>query len=288
MSTRSAVLTVNGELAYDVRGSGPGLLLLHPTGYDRRVWDRTAELLAERFRCVSPDERGWGQSEGQPGQCDRLADARSVLADAAITPKMVAAAGGAVDIAVGLALGMPDIGGIVLINPRPRELFDDTDPHFLGSVIEQAREAALGEMIAQVEGAASAAAVNERLQAHVTDAVAGAGGDPDAERLLEKILATTTSRAQYPQPALPIAIIDQLDKLTARVLLVEVAGPGSVPDGTGGLARAALVAVCDALSLRLRVVHRQEVDSSWSDLLPLGNPSLTATIISDFADEIDL
>ena len=50
-------------LAYDVAGSGPGLVLLHSTVCDRRMWDPQWEALqGAGFRVVRCDFRGFGES----------------------------------------------------------------------------------------------------------------------------------------------------------------------------------------------------------------------------------
>jgi len=50
-------------LAYDVSGSGPGLVLLHSTVCDRRMWDPQWDALpAAGFRVVRCDFRGFGES----------------------------------------------------------------------------------------------------------------------------------------------------------------------------------------------------------------------------------
>ena len=50
-------------LAYDVAGSGPGLVLLHSTVCDRRMWDPQWEALrAAGFRVVRCDFRGFGET----------------------------------------------------------------------------------------------------------------------------------------------------------------------------------------------------------------------------------
>lgn len=49
-------------LAYDRLGQGPALLLLHPLGADRRVWDPVIERLAERREVIALDLPGFGES----------------------------------------------------------------------------------------------------------------------------------------------------------------------------------------------------------------------------------
>ncbi len=50
------------EIAYEVLGRGPDVLLLHPFPANRGVWMPAAELLATRYRLILPDLRGHGES----------------------------------------------------------------------------------------------------------------------------------------------------------------------------------------------------------------------------------
>ncbi|MBW3645225.1 MAG: alpha/beta hydrolase, partial [Actinobacteria bacterium] len=65
------VVTDDGvELAvHDLGGSGPPLVLAHPTGFHGRVFEPLAAALADRFRCWSYDSRGHGDS-GRPEASD--------------------------------------------------------------------------------------------------------------------------------------------------------------------------------------------------------------------------
>ena len=75
------------RIAWEVRGEGPPLLLIHGLGYGRWGWGPLADLLAERFRVVLFDNRGIGGSEAPPGPYSaRLMadDAVSVLDEAGI------------------------------------------------------------------------------------------------------------------------------------------------------------------------------------------------------------
>src|SRR4051812_45962080 len=56
------------EIYYEVRGSGPDLVLLHPFPADQGIWLAVAELLSTRFRVITPDLRGLGRSA--PGEGD--------------------------------------------------------------------------------------------------------------------------------------------------------------------------------------------------------------------------
>ncbi len=59
----------NGEvaIAWEEAGSGLPLLLIHGLGYARWGWEPLVPLLAERFRVISFDNRGIGESAVPPG-----------------------------------------------------------------------------------------------------------------------------------------------------------------------------------------------------------------------------
>src|SRR5512143_3456474 len=56
-------LIVNGiRLAYDRRGTGTPLVLLHGYPLDHHLWDQVAPLLVDTFELILPDLRGFGES----------------------------------------------------------------------------------------------------------------------------------------------------------------------------------------------------------------------------------
>ncbi|MBX5441407.1 MAG: alpha/beta hydrolase [Solirubrobacteraceae bacterium] len=50
------------ELAYEERGAGPAVLLVHGMGEDRRAWADVAAALAGGARAIAYDRRGYGDS----------------------------------------------------------------------------------------------------------------------------------------------------------------------------------------------------------------------------------
>jgi len=56
----------DAEIYYEVHGSGPDLLLIHPFPAHHGVWSAVAELLSTRYRVILPDVRGLGESS--PGE----------------------------------------------------------------------------------------------------------------------------------------------------------------------------------------------------------------------------
>jgi pimeloyl-ACP methyl ester carboxylesterase len=65
--------TVEGagvELAYEVRGEGPAVVLVHGMAADAQVWEPVVEALAGRARTIAYDRRGYGES-GAPEPYER-------------------------------------------------------------------------------------------------------------------------------------------------------------------------------------------------------------------------
>jgi pimeloyl-ACP methyl ester carboxylesterase len=68
------------NLAYDVEGSGEPLLMIQGLGYGRSGWGPALQLLAQRFKVVTFDNRGFGGSEITPGPYTTAQLARDALA----------------------------------------------------------------------------------------------------------------------------------------------------------------------------------------------------------------
>jgi pimeloyl-ACP methyl ester carboxylesterase len=66
-------------IAYDVRGSGPTVVLLHGGVLDRRMWDPDVDAFARRFRVVRYDLRGHGRSPDISGPFSAVDDLAAVL-----------------------------------------------------------------------------------------------------------------------------------------------------------------------------------------------------------------
>lgn len=70
-------------LAFDDRGVGSAVVLVHGHPFDRSLWAPQQEPLARRFRVVTPDLRGYGESPVTPGTVTmrRLAEDVEALLD---------------------------------------------------------------------------------------------------------------------------------------------------------------------------------------------------------------
>lgn len=75
------------RIAYEVRGDGAPLVLVHGLAYDRAGWGRFPDLLAEHFRVLLLDNRGVGESDAPEGPyavAQMAADVVAVLDDAGV------------------------------------------------------------------------------------------------------------------------------------------------------------------------------------------------------------
>ena len=99
------------RIAYESFGDGPALLLLQGIGYARWSWDPIVPALAERFRVLSFDNRGIGESDVPPPpySARQLAeDGIAVLDDAGVERAHVVGASLGGMAAQELAAGFPE------------------------------------------------------------------------------------------------------------------------------------------------------------------------------------
>jgi 3-oxoadipate enol-lactonase len=55
------------QLAYDDTGSGPAVVLIHGYPFNRSLWNEQVETLSSTYRVVTPDLRGFGESDTSEG-----------------------------------------------------------------------------------------------------------------------------------------------------------------------------------------------------------------------------
>lgn len=62
-NTQAGIAEINGtQIAYDVTGSGHGLVFVHAGVANRHMWDDQVAAFAEHYRVVRFDSRGFGQT----------------------------------------------------------------------------------------------------------------------------------------------------------------------------------------------------------------------------------
>jgi 3-oxoadipate enol-lactonase len=102
----------------EVAGDGPGVALLHSTVCDSRMWDREFPELAERYRVLRYDLRGFGRSPLPAEDWSNVDDLRALLDEVGLErPALVGLSGGAA-VSLDFALAHPDrVRGLVLAAP---------------------------------------------------------------------------------------------------------------------------------------------------------------------------
>jgi 3-oxoadipate enol-lactonase len=68
-----------GTISYQVKGTGPPVVLLHGGGLDLSMWDPQMELLSRSFRVIRYDARGHGRSTAPRGSFSPGEDLRMLL-----------------------------------------------------------------------------------------------------------------------------------------------------------------------------------------------------------------
>ena len=63
MSKRSFISSTGSQITYETSGTGYPLLLLHGFPRTRKTWEILRPLLGSRFCLITPDRRGYGDSQ---------------------------------------------------------------------------------------------------------------------------------------------------------------------------------------------------------------------------------
>jgi 3-oxoadipate enol-lactonase len=114
---------VSVHIAWERRGEGAPLVLVHGLGYARWGWEPVADLLAERYEIVLLDNRGIGESDAPPGPyavAELADDVARVLEEAEVErAHMVGTSLGGM-VAQELALSRPErVDRLVLVCTTP-------------------------------------------------------------------------------------------------------------------------------------------------------------------------
>src|SRR5687767_14828114 len=117
-----AFMTNDGFRLYyeDTGGNGPVILFLHGAGGNHLSWWQQVPVFAEEYRCVSVDQRGFGQSPdvaGGPGPTALGADAVALLDHLGIAKAAIVAQSMGGWAAVGAAVRAPErLWAVVMAN----------------------------------------------------------------------------------------------------------------------------------------------------------------------------
>lgn len=191
------------EIHYQVLGSGPDVVLLHPFPAHHGVWMAAANGLASRYRVLLPDLRGHGESgsgEGPATMEKHAADVLRVCTDAGVTKAVFAG---------------NSIGGYILFE-------------FWRKYRERMKALVLCDTRAQADTAEGRAA---RLKS--VEEVERQGPEQFVEANLQKLLGETT---RHNRPDIVDAARAMMRKMKVAGIAAVQRGMAERPDSVGTLA----------------------------------------------------
>lgn len=115
-------LTVAGaELAYEERGAGDPLVLVHGTGFQTELWAPALDELSANHHVIAYDRRGYGRSQHRPVRDYRrhVADAIEVIERVAGSPAVVVGHSSGANIAFALTAQRPDLVRSLVVAEPP-------------------------------------------------------------------------------------------------------------------------------------------------------------------------
>jgi 3-oxoadipate enol-lactonase len=193
------VLSDDAEIFYDVAGSGPPVVLLHPFPLHHEFWLPVAAWLSSRYRLILPDLRGHGESGlgNGPALMDKhAADVARVMDDQAVERAPL----------IGVS-----IGGYIIFE-------------FWRRFRDRVSSLVLANTKSQADTREARAA---RLE--VAEEVLKRGGEPFFESMLQKALAGTTRRLR---PDLAEGALRMMRKMSAEDVAGVQRGMAERPDST--------------------------------------------------------
>lgn len=119
------------RIGYDTHGTGPDVIFLHAGIADRSMWQPQVDAFGDRFRCTTPDNRGFGDTPVGDEPFSRRDDLASVLdAVGAPTATVVGCSIGA-GFALDFAIERPErVDKLILVGVTPAG-FDHEDDALL-------------------------------------------------------------------------------------------------------------------------------------------------------------
>ena len=202
------------HIAWERRGSGAPVVLVHGLGYARWGWEPVADVLAERFEVLLLDNRGIGASDAPPGPyttAEMAGDVLSVLDDAGLESAHVVGTSLGGMIAQELALSSPErVDRLVLVCTTPGG--PNAAPMPEQTVRLLAEATSLEPLVA--------------LRRFVENALAPDPPDELVERILAHRLATAQPLAAWSAQAAAGATFDAWERL------VEFRAPTLIVHGT--------------------------------------------------------
>jgi 3-oxoadipate enol-lactonase len=250
------------RIAWERRGEGQPLVLVHGLGYARWGWEPVADALAERFRVVLLDNRGIGESEAPAGPytaAEMADDVVRVLEEAGIERAHVVGTSLGGMIAQELALRTKRVERLVLVCTTPGGPSAAPMPKATAQLIAEA--ASMEPLVA--------------LRRFVENALAPRAPEELVERILAHRLRTAQPLTAWAAQAAAGMSFDAWDRLP------ELRAPTLVLHGTEDV-------VVDPANATLLVERIQDARLEWfpgcGHLLFWEEPERFVTLVGEFLE----
>jgi pimeloyl-ACP methyl ester carboxylesterase len=123
MSSSTKFMDMGGaRLRVRTAGKGPAVLLLHGWTLDVDMWTPQFATLANRYRLIAFDRRGFGLSTGTPGIEHDLSDIAQLLAKLAVERVAIVGMSQGARVALRWAMRSPDMTRCLVLDGPPRDL----------------------------------------------------------------------------------------------------------------------------------------------------------------------
>jgi pimeloyl-ACP methyl ester carboxylesterase len=241
----------DGEIwAEDTGGDGTPLVLVNADWSTAGIWSPLLGLLADRYRLIRYDDRGFGRSPTPAASFTRLADLRAVVDRVTSGPAIIVGHSGGGGTALGLALSDPErVAALVLIAPGVPDYPWPQDDPYVGEFIK---------LLTADDG--------EGLLRLGLATWAPAGGDAAATAEIRAAVTAFLTVGELEQPDPPA--YDRLGEVRAPAVVVR--GDREYP----------MVADCaDAIASRIPGCRRVLIPGA-DHMLPLRTPDQLAEIIA--------
>ena len=231
----------NISLAYDRRGQGAPLILIHGFPLDHSIWDEVTSLLAPTFELILPDLRGFGESVSPAPVwtiTDLAADVASLLDHLGIESAFLAGHSMGGYVALAFAQNYPNrVRGLALVASQTAA---DT-PEKREGRFAQARQIAEDGIGETVAGMTPKLSPDARVQKFVHDLMRKqkAAGYIGSLKAIAERADTLSVLADSSFPVLlvhgeadaliPVGLAREIQAQVPRARLVELSGAGHMP-----------------------------------------------------------